>query len=201
MDDFDTATHKWLTGIVKTSIESEKHSYSNQDDVYKIQTTDKVYYLKVADDLHAEHINLGKIISLLSVPAILGYQRINHKDHLLLTEIPGKNLAEYVGSWSNEEIVRKFAKAIRNFHAVDKNELFPENTDSEFVVLHDDMSLPNVIYTEQGFSGYIDLAQMPIGNPDTDLADAIWSLQRNLGPDYGELVLERVWPNADDPKD
>lgn len=37
---------------------------------------------------------------------------------------------------------------------------------------------------------YIDLGQLSIGAPDSDLADAIWSLQRNLGTGQGEAFLK-----------
>ena len=62
------------------------------------------------------------------------------------------------------------------------------------------MALPNIIISESQEIGYIDFGQMTFGPPELDLADAIWSLQRNIGPDYGELFLEKYGPVTMTPK-
>lgn len=78
----------------------------------------------------------------------------------------------------------------KHLHQLDASKVFPDGKTAGTVVLHGDMSLPNIICTESGAVSYIDLGQLSTGAPDADLADAIWSLQRNLGPGYGELFLK-----------
>ncbi len=41
---------------------------------------------------------------------------------------------------------------------------------------------------------------MAFGLPELDVVDAIWSLQRNIGPDYGELFLKEYGPVVRTPK-
>lgn len=184
------STRDWLSDQLAVDFQMEKHNYSNQDDVYKIQTSEKNFYLKIAPTLIAERDNLLKTKAYLHVPDVIGFSRIVAKDHLLISEVPGKNLAELVGEWEDIAIACEFARAVRNFHALDVGELFPGNKSQGSVVLHGDMSLPNITCTKPGSVSYIDLGQISVGSPDVDLADALWSLQRNISPDYGELFLK-----------
>jgi aminoglycoside phosphotransferase len=182
------ATTEWLSKVVDGEFLVEKHSYSNQDDVFTVSTSDATYYLKIASDLKAERHNIERLEPYLLVPKVVGFDSVNGVDHLLMSEVPGKNLAELVGVWTNEVIVKEFARAIRTLHNVDTIILFPKDTRPGLVLLHGDMALPNIA-TQQGSSGYVDLGKMVLGAPDLDLTDAMWSLQRNIGPGYGELLL------------
>jgi aminoglycoside phosphotransferase len=56
------------------------------------------------------------------------------------------------------------------------------------------MALPNIIISKDGNIGFIDFGQMSFGNPELDIYDSIWSIQRNLGPNYGEYFLEKYGP-------
>lgn len=181
---------RWLSEELPVGFQLEKHSYSHQDEVYEIKTPENIFYLKINASLEAERDNLLKLQPFVRVPAVISFRRVEGKDHLLITEVPGKNLAELVGQWTNEAIVKEFAQAVRTFHAIDVVSVFPEKNESGLVVLHGDMSLPNVICTQPGSVSYIDVGQVSVGSPDIDLADVLWSLQRNMGPGYGESFLE-----------
>jgi aminoglycoside phosphotransferase len=190
MDSIDMATAEWLSRVVDGEFLVEKHGYSNQDAVFTVKTSDTTYYLKIASDLKAECHNIESLGPYLLVPQVVELASVNGDDHLLMSEVPGKNLAELVGIWTNEAIVREFARSIKALHDVDAATLFPGEMKSGLVLLHGDMALPNIISTQEGSSGYIDLGKMTLGSPDLDVADAVWSLQRNMGPGYGELLLE-----------
>jgi aminoglycoside phosphotransferase len=181
----------WLETLLSPSFEVEKHSYSHQDAVYHIKMPDISYYLKIADDLTAEHSNIVHIGTGLLTPGIFGFARMNSADHLLMSELPGKNLAEWVGEWPDTVIVQEFAKAVRTFHSLDPSTIFPDQDTMGLVVIHGDMSLPNIISPQPGSAGYIDLGKSRPGTPDADLVDALWSIQRNLGTGYGELFLQQ----------
>jgi aminoglycoside phosphotransferase len=181
----------WLYRQLGTNLRIEKHHYSNQDDVYKIRTAESSFYLKTNLFLKNEYDNMLRIQPFLSTPKAIGFTRIADKEYLLMTEVPGSNLAELVGEWSVNTIIREFANALKLFHTLSVADVFPESdVTAGSVVLHGDMSFPNVIFTEPGSPSYIDLGQVSVGSPDNDLADAIWSVQRNLGPGYGEQFLE-----------
>ncbi|HEY8999512.1 MAG TPA: phosphotransferase [Candidatus Saccharimonadales bacterium] len=200
MNDIDAATRAWLQSTIGPDFEIEKHAYSHQDDVYKIQTPAERYYLKIAPSLRTERDNLLRLRPHATVPDVLGFTRINGRDHLLMSELHGRNLAELAGELGNEMIVKEFARAIKMFHALDAHILFPARAKPGLVVLHGDMAMPNVLRGADGELGFIDLAQMSVGLMDVDLADAIWSLQRNIGPGYGELLLREYGGVAITPK-
>jgi aminoglycoside phosphotransferase len=189
MDTTDVSTRVWLRNYVDEDFKIKKHHFSNQDDVYAIEATEGSFYLKTAKDLKSERDNLQRTLSYIRVPKVIGFGTVGDKDHLLMTALPGKNLAEYVDEWDTMTIVREFARAVKEFHALDITKLFTTSAAPGTVVLHGDMAMLNIICTEPGSAGFIDLGQMSVGAADLDLADALWSLQRNLGAGYGELFL------------
>ena len=186
----DTAAQAWLSAALAQPFKAVKHVHSHQDEVYKVETANANYYLKIAATLTAERDNLEKLSSLLSVPRVIDFHTTDEQDYLLISELPGKNLVELIGEQPDSEIVDTFAQAIRQLHDLNVAAVFPQATAHD-VLLHGDMALPNIIISERRDIGYIDLAQLSFGAPELDLADAIWSLQRNLGPRYGELFLQK----------
>lgn len=188
---FDHDAKSWLSTVLAQPFKATKHAHSHQDEVYKIETPNAVYYLKLAATLTAERDNLRKLAPILRVPEVIDFHKSNNGyDYLLISELPGKNLVELIGEWPDTEIVDAFARAVRQLHDLDVTVVFPEGNDRD-VLLHGDMALPNIIISEQNQIGYIDFGQLSFGTPELDLADSIWSLQRNLGPAYGELFLEK----------
>lgn len=199
MDELDPKAKQWVSKILDQPFKAYKHQHSHQDEVYKIEAQRGGYYLKISTSLKAEHDNLKKLEILLNVPRVIDFYDVGQKDYLLLTELPGKNLAELIKEWSDVDIVDTFARAIKQLHSVNASEVFPEAS-SKDVVLHGDMALPNIIISNEGHIGYIDFGQMTFGSPELDLADAIWSLQRNIGLGYGELFLKKYGPVTVTPK-
>lgn len=193
MNQLDTRAKKWLNKILAVPFKATKHIHSHQDEVYKIEAPSNNYYLKISKSLRAEFDNLKKLENILCSPKVIDFYDGEESDFLLISELPGKNLVELIGEWSSLEIVNTFAKAIKQLHDVDATIIFPEAS-SKDVLLHGDMALPNIIISDKGAIGYIDFGQLSFGTPELDLADAIWSLQRNLGPDYGKLFLEKYGP-------
>jgi len=190
MDSLDPKAKKWLSEVIAESYEATKHVHSHQDEVYKIETPSTHYYFKISATLKAEHENLKKLETILNVPKVIKFRESDDSDYLLISELPGKNLVQFIGECPELEIVDIFAEATRQLHGLDATKVFPEASSTD-VLLHGDMALPNIIISEQQQIGYIDLGQLAFGPPDSDLADAIWSLQRNIGPDYGEIFLEK----------
>lgn len=185
--------------MLATPFKATKHVHSHQDEVYRIETQSTNYYLKISRSLKAERDNLEKLGTILNVPKVIDFYDARENDYLLISELPGKNLVELIGELPELKIVEKFADAIRQLHSVDTTKVFPEASLKD-VLLHGDMALPNIIVTDDGDIGYIDFGQLSFGSPELDLADAIWSLQRNLGPAYGELFLKKYGPVAITPK-
>ncbi len=59
------------------------------------------------------------------------------------------------------------------------------------VLVHGDACLPNFLFSAEQLSGYIDVGNMALGEPEVDLAAAVWSLQYNLGHGYGLEFLSK----------
>lgn len=199
MNQFDPRAKEWLSEVLGVPFRATKHIHSNQDEVYKIEASSNNYYLKISKALGAERDNLKKLENILNVPKVIDFYDAGERDYLLISELPGKNLVELIKEWPDLSIVDKFAQAIKELHNVDIAMVFPKASPAD-VLLHGDMALPNIIMTDQGHIGYIDVGQMSFGSPDSDLADAIWSLQRNIGSGYGQLFLEKYGQVAMTPK-
>lgn len=189
MSELGSQAKQWVFDVLKVAFTSSKHIHSNQDEVYKIETSLGSYYLKISNSLATEHDNLKKLDTKLNVPTVIDFYNASENDYLLISELPGKNLVELIKEMPAPDVVEKFANAVRKLHDFDVTKIFLE-ANSHDVLLHGDMAMPNIIVSEQGDVGYIDLGNMAFGSPDLDLADAIWSLQRNLGPGYGEAFLK-----------
>ncbi len=192
MDQPSPEALEWLSDILAMPFTATKHIHSHQDAVYKIETGSTNYYLKISASLRSEHENLKKLATVLDVPKVIDLYESENDDYLLISEIPGKNLVELIGEWTELEIVSTFAEAVRKLHSLQTTTIFSEAKSND-VLLHGDMALPNIIISGQQIS-YIDFGQLTFGSPELDLADALWSLQRNISPDYGELFLEKYGP-------
>lgn len=200
MNYFGHDAKSWLSAVLAQPFKATKHVHSHQDEVYKIETPNAVYYLKISATLTTERDNLKRLASILRVPEVIDFHESKDgHDYLLISGLPGKNLVELIGDWSNLEIVGKFAEAIKQLHSLDASRVFPEAS-SKDVLLHGDMALPNIIISDEGKLGYIDFGQLSFGTPELDLVDAIWSLQRNLGSAYGEQFLQAYGSVAMTPK-
>lgn len=189
----------WLEKELGVPFTADKHIHSHQDEVFKIETSGSRYYLKLSPTLQAEYDNLQKLQTVLQTPKVVGHRQAKDGDYLLITELPGKNLVELIGQWPDRQIVETFARAIKQLHRLDARNVFADAKPGD-VLLHGDMALPNILVTDAGKFGYIDFGQLSFGAPEHDLADAIWSLQRNLGPAYGQIFLEEYGSVAITPK-
>lgn len=199
MNHLDPEIQQWLSKVLTVPFHANKHIHSHQDEVFKIVTSSGNYYLKVSSTLKAEHDNLQKLEPFLNIPKVINFHQDENRDYLLLGELPGKNLVELIDEWPKTAIVETFAHAIRQLHSLDATKVFP-NANPGDVLLHGDMALPNIIISAAGAVGYIDFGQLTYGTPELDMADAIWSLQRNFGQGYGELFLQKYGPVARTPK-
>ena len=189
MDILDSKSIQWLSSIIIDNFQLEKPAYSDQSEVFKIISLNANYYLKIGSSLETERSNTIKLGPFIAVPEVVAFKNIDKRDHLLLTEVAGKNLCEFINEWTPAYITKKFAQTVKEFHSLDPYKLFL-NARPNSILLHGDMSLPNVIFTQDGLSGIIDLGHLSTGSADLDITDALWSLQRNLGSGYGELFLE-----------
>ena len=179
----------WAEQKIDLISTAEKERHGDQSTVYRLVTQKGDYFLKIAGNLSKEKERLEWIKDKLPVPKVIGFTNIKGNDALLISAIDGIDLAKLAKQCSGDKIAEKLAEVLRLFHSVPvKNCPFGVSGPGK-VLIHGDACLPNFIFKNEIFSGYIDLGDMRIDSPEIDFAAAIWSLEYNLGPGYGKKFL------------
>lgn len=146
-----------------------------------------VLFLKIGPDLHREYERLCWLENRLSCPKPLGFTTHDGTDALLMSAIEGDDLAVLSASVPPLTVVTRLVQALHGIHAVSITD-WPFGGEGTTLV-HGDACLPNFVYRGDCLSGYIDVGAMTVGEPEVDLAAAIWSLQYNLGAGHGLRFL------------
>jgi len=181
----------WAKEQLHAVVDVVKEDYGDQSNVFKLHAADGNYFLKVGTKLEKERDRLEWLQGKLPVPKVVGFTKVDDKDALLLSAIEGKNLAALAKEWPPEKVVDKLVEALKQFHAVDPKNCPFGNFEPRKVLVHGDACLPNFIFQKDNFSGYIDLGDLMVANPEVDLCASVWSLQYNLGTGYGGLFLKK----------
>ena len=167
---------------------------------------DERWFLKIGDRLARECAGLRWLQSRLAVPQVVAFGQFGGTDALLMTAVPGTNLARLAKRLPQPDIVAMLASALRAFHSVSADDCLFEAYIPGKSLVHGDACLPNFVFGDDGLNGYIDLGDMGVGDVEVDLSAAVWSLQYNLGPGFGlgflkaygrpnatEYDVERLW--------
>jgi len=181
----------WAKGVLQKDFVVESVPHGDQSNVLKLCSEDGNYFLKIAPALEKEKVRLEWLSGRVSVPRVIGFSHLEGQDVLLLSEIVGENLARLKKEWNATDVVRSLADAVKAFHAIDITGCPFGDGGSGKVLVHGDACLPNLIFKDRTFVGYIDLGGVAVDSPDVDLAAGVWTLQHNLGPGYGKEFLER----------
>lgn len=148
------------------------------------------WFLKIGANLAAECGRLRWLHGRLPVPEVVAFETIGDKDALVTTTMPGTRLSTLKERLPAEEIVGMLASALRVFHAADPGDCPFKATIAGDVLVHGDACLPNIHFLDDGtLAGFVDLGEMGVGDIETDLSAAVWSLDYNLGPGHGLTFL------------
>jgi aminoglycoside phosphotransferase len=67
------------------------------------------------------------------------------------------------------------------------------------VLIHGDYCLPNLLVNNGELSAVVDVGLTGLGNPETDLAAGLWTLQYNYGKGFARTFLAAYgWPPMSD---
>lgn len=182
----------WARNLLGHEVFVERERHGDEGVVFKIDTEKGNYFLKikVGSNFSKERGRLNLLKNKLPVPVVVGYTEKDGTGAMLLTAIEGRNLAVLCKEWPAERVITKFAEVLHIFHATNTHGLLFDSAVQGGVLVHGDACLPNFIFNEEVFSGYIDLADCRIANPEVDLSAAVWSIQYNLGPGHGSAFLK-----------
>lgn len=149
----------------------------------------------------------------------VAFSQDDERDYLLVREVSGKSGIELLDR--PEWLADRLGEALRRLHELeasdcpvtDVNEqaaaLYERETGRAFggdlavlkkdALVHGDSCLPNVFFSENGLSGFIDLGEGGLGDRHFDLYWAIWSLGYNLKTDaYAARFLDAYGRDAVD---
>ncbi len=181
----------WVEELLKSKSAVTTEEHSGQSKVFRFHVPAGSYFLKIGIGLRKERKKLEWLDGKLPIPKIIGFKKIKDKDALLLSAIEGKNLAVLSKEWPAGKVVDKLVEALHQFHSIDAKNCPFGTFGLNKVLVHGDACLPNFIFQDNNFSGYIDLGGLMIAKPEVDFSAAIWSLQHNLGHGYGSMFLEK----------
>ncbi len=188
----DLAAPRWARTWACTIAEAEPASSTrvgsnDANAVYRLQFADRTLFLKVGPCLLPEYERLRWLEGRLPAPRPVAFTGQDGVDALLTSAVAGQSLAALCASLSPPDIVARIAAALRVLHEADTTG-WPFGGSGR-VLVHGDACLPNFLYVGELLSGYIDVGEMALGEPEVDLAAAVWSLQYNLGAGHGAAFL------------
>lgn len=183
----------WAKDIVGHEATAVREPHGDEGVVYNLLSSKGRYFLKLKlnSSFSSEVDRLNWFKGKLPVPEVVGTNKIGDIGALLLTAIEGRNLAVLSRQWFAEKVVDELVQALHMFHATDPGGWPFETCEEGMVLVHGDACLPNFIFSDEHFGGYIDLGEAALANREIDLRAAIWSLEYNLGPGHGVRFLEK----------
>lgn len=183
----------WAKDFLKEEISFEKESHGDEGVVYKINTKQNSYFLKIKNDsiFEKERERLAWLKDKIPVPIVLGFTERDGTGAMLLTALEGKNLAVLSKEWEPNKLIDKLVGALHKFHNINTQGWPFDESDPEKILVHGDACLPNFIFNGDSFSGYIDLADCKLAEREVDLSATVWSLQYNLGSGHGAYFLKK----------
>ncbi|KND48885.1 MAG: Aminoglycoside phosphotransferase [Parcubacteria bacterium C7867-005] len=190
---------QWAKTTLGSEIVVLKEPHGYEGVVYELKTNTENYFLKMGSGFARERARLGWFQDKVPVPKVVDFLIEGDKEAMILTAVKGKNLKVYSQEWSVEKMTDKLADVLHQFHSVSTIGWPFDAPDAGKVLVHGDACLPNFIFSEDSFSGYIDVGDSRISSPEADLAATIWSLQFNMGKGHGVMLLQKYgWDKATD---
>jgi len=89
--------------------------------VFEIASADTRWFLKIGGGLAPECARLQWLQGRLPVPEVVAFEPVGDQEALLMSAVPGANLAVLAKRLSPGKIVEMLASALRTFHSVNPN--------------------------------------------------------------------------------
>lgn len=177
-------SQSWVTSAVQEEIRSVIRVRSNEvNEVFHLSCDSANFVLKTGPNLGREYERLHWLKGRFPAPLPLDLTTHGAVDALLMSAIEGDDLASLSVSLRPQTVISRLTEALKTVHNLSIAD-WPFGGNGT-VLVHGDACLPNFLYHGDCLSGYIDVGDMTIAEVEVDLAAAVWSLQRNLGPGYG----------------
>jgi aminoglycoside phosphotransferase len=154
-----------------------------------------VVFVKRAAELSPEHDRLAWLAGRWPVPEVVGLFHASGDDWLLTREVRGVPLHQAGAAWEPSRVAAMHGEILRGLHKAPAGDCPFGARRPGHVLVHGDYALPNVLIEGGKVSAVVDVGQSGLGNPETDLAAGVWSLQYNFGPGHARAFLDAYgWP-------
>jgi aminoglycoside phosphotransferase len=155
--------------------------------VYRLGFSGQRLFLKIGPRLQREYERLRWLEGRLPAPRPLGFTSEGGVDALLMSAVEGDSLAALSASLPPQAVIARLVGALRDLHATPAAD-WPFDGEGG-VLVHGDACLPNFLFAGDHLSGYIDVGDLALADPEVDLAATVWSLQYNMGAGHGLAFL------------
>jgi kanamycin kinase len=167
--------------------------------VWRLAAGGEVVYVKRAAHLEGERDRLGWLLGRWPVPQAIGFFHELGDDWLVTRGVPGVPMYHASVGWPPQRVAATLGEILRELHATDATDCPFGAKRPGHVLVHGDYCLPNVLVEAGKLSGLVDVGQSGLGNPETDLAGGVWTLQYNFGPGFARAFLDAYgWPPMSD---
>jgi aminoglycoside phosphotransferase len=164
----------------------------------------------------AEVTRLRWAMDRLPVPVVLDSGHDTDFDWILTAALRGRNAIDPEVRCEPEVLAGALGRGLRGFHdAPAKDCPFDARNDivmrrlrdrvdfseyetlealrpasEDLVLTHGDACLPNFLIDAWAVTGFVDVGELGLADRWRDIAVALWSLDRNLGPGWGDTFLQ-----------
>ena len=168
--------------------------------VWRLRAADgAALFVKRAADLRPERDRLEWLAGRWPVPELVGLFHALGDDWLITRAVPGVPMFDASVGWEPKRVAVAFGASLQDLHAVDATACPFGVRKGGHVVIHGDYCLPNVLLDGGRLSAVVDVGLAGLGNPETDLAAGVWTLQYNYGRGFARDFLDAYgWPPMTD---
>lgn len=167
--------------------------------VWRVSARGQVVFVKRAAHLDAERDRLAWLRGRWPVPEVIGFFPEMSDDWLVTRAVRGAPLHDRSLALPPVDVATKLGEILRGLHATSAADCPFGVRKPGNVLVHGDYCLPNVLVEAGALSALVDVGRTGLGNPEIDLAAAVWTLQYNYGPGFAPAFLDAYgWPPMTD---
>ncbi len=163
--------------------------------VWRLSGQKGAVFVKRAARLEDELKRLEWLAGRWPVPEVIGLFHGLGDDWLVTHAVEGAPMYHPSVGWPPERVAATLGEILKTLHGTDAADCPFGVRKRGHVLIHGDYCLPNVLVHGGRLSAVIDLGLAGLGNPETDLAAGVWTLQYNFGKGYARAFLDAYgWP-------
>jgi kanamycin kinase len=167
--------------------------------VWRLGAGGRSVFVKRAADLGPERERLDWLRGRWPVPEAIGFFHEMGDDWLVTREVRGAPIHLALQGWEPDRVATRLGEILRGLHETAAGDCPFGTRKPGNVLIHGDYCLPNVLVEDGKLSALVDVGLAGLGNPETDLAAGVWTLQYNYGPGHARAFLDAYgWPPMSD---